>query len=258
MTGYLLPRFPCRLLVTTAEGDSYEVQALAATENGINLEYRKLPGRPGQPDLAKALELAEGLYELYQGVVTAIENKDTDTALLLVDQLITNGRAFEQMVKGTSAEMYVKAGGPVLEELRVALQQKQMDRARSLVNVFNQIGPPISSALERAVEQQERVNSAQKLSRLGKAVVMYANDHNGKLPSTLQELKPYIGDFQWLIENVRYFGKGQESKEPDTPIAYDKTLLEKGNGTNVLFKDGHVQFRQAEELTGVTHTTEQR
>ena len=250
VTGYLLPRFPCRLLVTTAEGDSYEVQALAATENGINLEYRKLPGRPGQPDLAKALELAQGLYGLYQGVVQAIENQDTETALSFVDQLITNGRAFEQMVKGTSAEMYVKAGGPVLEELRVALQKKEIDRARSLVNVFNQIGPPISSALERAVEQQERVNSAQKLSRLGKAVVMYAADNNGKMPATLKELKPYLGgdDFKWLIENVRYFGKGQESKEPDTPIAYDKTLLEKGNGTNVLFLDGHVGFLTPEEL----------
>jgi prepilin-type processing-associated H-X9-DG protein len=246
---YLLPYKPCRLLVTTAEGDSYEVQALAATENGINLEYRKLLHRPGQPDLAKALELSKGLYGLYQGVVEAIEKDDTDTALLLVDQLITNGRAFEQMVKGTSAEVHVKAGGPVLEELREALQQKQMDRAKSLIDAFNQIGPPISSAVEKAAEQQGRQNSAQQLSGLGKAVAMYAADHNVKLPGTMQELKPYVGDdFQWLVENARYLGKGQESKAPDTPIAYDKTLLEKGNGTNMLFLDGHVEFLTPEEL----------
>jgi prepilin-type processing-associated H-X9-DG protein len=150
---YLLPYERCRLLVTTAEGDSYVVLALAATENGINLEYRKLPHRPTQPDLAKA------------------------------------------------------------------------------------------------ARQQDRVNSAQKLSGLGQAVAMYAADNNGKLPGTLQKLKPYIEhDFQWLVENVRYLGKGQESKEPDTPIAYDKTLLEKGNGTNVLFIDGHVEFLTPEEL----------
>jgi prepilin-type processing-associated H-X9-DG protein len=88
---------------------------------------------------------------------------------------------------------------------------------------------------------------------------MFANDNNGKMPAALQELKPYVGDdFQWLVENVTYVGKGQERKEPDTPIAYDKTLLEKGNGTNILFLDGHVEFRQAEELTGVTHTIEHR
>jgi prepilin-type processing-associated H-X9-DG protein len=101
---------------------------------------------------------------------------------------------------------------------------------------------------------------AVKLSRLGQAVAVYAADNNGKMPATLKELKPYLcgDDFKWLIENVKYFGKGQESQEPDTPIAYDKTLLEKGNGTNILFLDGHVEFRQAEELTSVKHTIEHR
>lgn len=152
-TAYQLPGTPCCLVVTTAEGDAYEVKVLSVEgdEAGIHIEYWKSAEAPAE----------------FTGVVQVIHP-----------------------------------------------------------------------------------DSAMKLSRLGKAVVMYATDHNGKLPGTLQELKPYLGgeDLRWLIENVRYFGKGQERERPDTPIAYDKTLLEKGNGTNVLFSDAHVRFLQPEEL----------
>ena len=89
-----------------------------------------------------------------------------------------------------------------------------------------------------------------RLHILGIAVVTYADEHNGMLPNTLQELKPYIEhDFQWLVDNVEYLGKGKSTADaPDTVIAYDKTLLEKGQGTNVLFLDAHVEFLKAERL----------
>ncbi|MHC4500517.1 MAG: hypothetical protein ACYS21_15565, partial [Planctomycetota bacterium] len=35
---------------------------------------------------------------------------------------------------------------------------------------------------------------------------------------------------------------------PDAVLAYDKTLLEKGEGTNVLFNDTHVAFTRPEQL----------
>lgn len=103
---------------------------------------------------------------------------------------------------------------------------------------------------EFAIATPVKFRSGEKLSRLGKAVVMYADDHNGKLPGTLQELKPYIEqDFQWLLNNVEYLGKGKIAADaPDTAVAYDKTLLEKLNGTNVLFLDAHVEFLKPEEL----------
>ncbi|MBA7603106.1 hypothetical protein ES703_10210 [subsurface metagenome] len=68
----------------------------------------------------------------------------------------------------------------------------------------------------------------------------------------MQELEPYIGkkqDFQWILDNVAYLGKGKKARTPpDAVIAYDRTLLKKGNGTNVLFNDHHVEFRTPEQL----------
>jgi len=99
-----------------------------------------------------------------------------------------------------------------------------------------------------------RVESAEKLKRLGVAVIMYADDHDDRLPDTLQALKPYIADeqdFQWVVNNVKYLGKGKNlywHKPWSTPVAYDKTLIEKQSGTNVLFLDGHVEYVQAERL----------
>jgi len=103
--------------------------------------------------------------------------------------------------------------------------------------------------------------SVSKLKQLGLAVAMFAGDHDSKLPDTLQELEPYVGnkqDFRWILDNVEYLGKGKKARTPlDAIIAYDRTLLKKGNGTNVLFNDHHVAFRtpkQLEEL-GITPKT---
>ena len=99
---------------------------------------------------------------------------------------------------------------------------------------------------------KRRLESAKKLSDLGKALLLYANDHEEKYPDTLEGLKPYIQkeqDFQWILENVKYIGEGKSADAPpDAILAYDKTLLEEGEGTNVLFNDGHVRFEKPERL----------
>jgi len=106
-------------------------------------------------------------------------------------------------------------------------------------------------------ESDVQFESAEKLKKLGLAVAMYAADHNSKLPDTLQKLKPYVmneQDFQWLLDNVKYVGRGklwQQFNASKIPIAYDRTLLEETYDTNVLFDDGHVRFntfRQLEKL----------
>jgi prepilin-type processing-associated H-X9-DG protein len=110
-------------------------------------------------------------------------------------------------------------------------------------------------------ELQERAESAGKLKKLGLASAMFANEHNSKLPDNLQELEPYIGkkqDFQWILENVEYLGKGKKvvgSLRFTTIIAYDKTLLVEGKGTNVLFGDSHVEFKVPEKLKELGITT---
>ena len=102
------------------------------------------------------------------------------------------------------------------------------------------------------VERPGISESANKLKALGKALLIYANDHGDKYPDTLKDVKYYMRneqDFQWTIKNVEYTGKSKEvTISPYAVIAYDKTLLEKGEGTNVLYNDLHVAFEKPKRL----------
>ena len=116
------------------------------------------------------------------------------------------------------------------------------------------IPPPNNSPPPANIQiEVEKVQSAQKLKMFGLAVAMYADDHDGDLPENIQELKPYIRDekdFDWLNNNIEYFDKGKTAQRNAAfiPIAYDRTLLEKADGTNVLFLDFSVRFVNTNEF----------
>ncbi len=100
-------------------------------------------------------------------------------------------------------------------------------------------------------EIKTRMESAKKLSNLGKALLIYANDHNDKYPNSLFRSSEFYQwqDYRWIMSNVEYLASGKTlADRPDTPIAYDKMLLAKGKGTNVLYNDCHVGFVKAEGL----------
>ena len=100
--------------------------------------------------------------------------------------------------------------------------------------------------------------SARKLSALRKALFRYSYDHDEQYPDTLRDLEDYLKetcdgsleDFQWFIENVEYLGKGKKSSTPawqpytlsasialdkSKTIAYDKSMIRRGKGTNVMY-----------------------
>ncbi len=97
----------------------------------------------------------------------------------------------------------------------------------------------------------ERFRSARQLADLGKALLIYANDHDDTFPYTLGDLRPDVDQdtLQWLREHVDYFGKGMNPKDnPARVLAYDKTMMDQGGGTNVLYLDSHVAFESPERL----------
>jgi len=99
-------------------------------------------------------------------------------------------------------------------------------------------GVPDSEALKA------RIESAKRLCALGKALLVYANDHDDRLPNRLEDLDNTYDrlDMPWLLKNVTYLGKGVIlADDPDRMLAYDKTLPKAG-GTNALFLDSHVEF----------------
>jgi len=109
---------------------------------------------------------------------------------------------------------------------------------------------------------ENRWNSAQNLSDLGKAMMIFADDYEENYPDSLEEVKSYLSneqDLQWIIENIEYLGHREKlTSRPGAVLAYDKTLLEKGEGTNVLYNDCRVQFEKPETLKKLDIVTKEK
>ena len=109
----------------------------------------------------------------------------------------------------------------------------------------------IRSAPTSEVDLEMRVVSRTRLLDLGKALLIYANDHDDRFPEQLSDLREEVRvGLSWLLENVTYLGKDVSPRRdhPARVLAYDKTLLDKGAGTNVLYLDSHVVFESPKEL----------
>jgi len=109
--------------------------------------------------------------------------------------------------------------------------------------------------------------SGEWISRLGRSLLLYASQHEDRLPSSLEEIRDLADSeeqYEWYLANLEYLGKGMSVAEPPTlVVAYDKTLLAGGKGTNVLFLDTRVEFVEPDRfaklgLTGGTKTVEQK
>ena len=153
----------------------------------------------------------------------------------------------------------------------------------AVLNIFSQSMPMLGvllPALDKAKEQAAAVQSMSNLRQIGLGCIMFANDHHGTLPLTLDELVTgqYVKDVRifvrgapandavaslppdqqaaWVQEHADYdyLGKGQkltDIKSASTaPLAYQRDADGQGR-TAVLFVDGHVESMKAEELQGV-------
>jgi prepilin-type processing-associated H-X9-DG protein len=120
-------------------------------------------------------------------------------------------------------------------------------------------GPPSNTVLEEEWDRyvmwpDRRWKFGKRLADIGKALLLYANAHEDRLPGNLQdlhnsELTPE--QVQWLLDNVEYLGQGVTitvNGPRDAVLAYDKTLMKEGRGTNVLFLDTHVQLVEPAKL----------
>ena len=96
-----------------------------------------------------------------------------------------------------------------------------------------------------------RQTSDRKLQYLWRMLHAYAEEHDEAFPETLSMLGEYDteGHLPWLVEHCAYPGRGKSLKDSlITPVAYDKSLLENGKGTNVLFLDRHVGYVKPDKL----------
>jgi len=97
----------------------------------------------------------------------------------------------------------------------------------------------------------ERTESAAVLNQLGKALAIYANDHEDAYPETLENLSirgVRAERKKQLFNSIAYLGRGRTMHDsPSLILAYDEALLATG-GTNVLLNSYRVAFKTVDEL----------
>ena len=125
-------------------------------------------------------------------------------------------------------------------------------------------------SLGRSRETANRVKCASNLRQLGLAMQLYANENREAYPDTLEHLlhsqditaHVYVcpssndtvaagANAQAIVNDMAggghvsyvYAGKGLTSQSPaDAILAYEPMTNHSGDGTNILFGDGHVEF----------------
>ena len=165
----------------------------------------------------------------------------------------TGGGGISEGHKGFIRVVYVRRDSTNTQYLRLTDENaaelmslnKELDRTADESDA-------VSQESKQGSDIADRVISASILSRLGKALLIYANDHQDRYPDTISQVESYLRDkqdFEWIVQNVVYLGKGKPiAGLIESPIAYDRALLTMGSGTNVLFGNSMVLFRSAEKL----------
>ncbi len=165
----------------------------------------------------------------------------------------TRGGMISEGHKGFIRVVYVRRNSTNTQHLK--LTDEDTDELMSLTKRLERTADEsdaVSQKSKQGSDIADRVISASILSRLGKALIIYANDHQNRYPDTISQVESYLRDkqdFEWIVRNVVYLGKGKPiAGLIESPIAYDKALLTMGSGTNVLFGNSMVLFRSPEQL----------
>jgi len=137
------------------------------------------------------------------------------------------------------------------------LQMRNADHSKQTVQFrYKMVQEDSAIALDSTGEKDAELApihaSATWLCDLGKYVLLYAGEHEDRLPQSLEELRDYAEsdeNYRWMVNDVEYLGAGLTCADPlSLVVAYDRALLAAGKGTNVLFLDSRIEFVEAERL----------
>ena len=121
-------------------------------------------------------------------------------------------------------------------------------------------------ALARARQQARHAVSMTNMKQLGLAVIMYADEHDGKLPDSLEQAKQYYGNSKVLESPLKpkgfagpsyiyVSGHSMKTESPATQIvAYENPKYCKDT-INAVFLDGHVEKMQRDRFLETLEAT---
>lgn len=128
----------------------------------------------------------------------------------------------------------------VLAEMYVAKEFEAEDKQQRAQQV-------VAGRQARAREEAREVTSRSNLKQIGLGLAIYANDHDGLYPQSLDDLYPnYVTDRRLLVSpstgrRYRYISSRRVNEGPQSVIAFEDVDGD-ARGTNLLFADGHVEF----------------
>jgi len=124
-------------------------------------------------------------------------------------------------------------------------QRKTVEQAAS--------GTGPSNLMDKSKETANRISCASHLKIVGMSLMIYANQYAGKLPDSLADLKdlkpedqvcPSAGKADYV-----YVGKGHKQTDfkMDDVLVYEPLENHAGQGMNILYGDGHVEWQKSDE-----------
>jgi prepilin-type processing-associated H-X9-DG protein len=121
-------------------------------------------------------------------------------------------------------------------------------------------------ALARTRQQARNTVSMTNLKQLGLAVIMYAEEHDGKLPDSFEQAKEYYGDSKVLESPFKpkgftgpsYIYVSGHTMKADSPASQIVAYENPGycqDTINTLFLDGHVERMQRHRFLEMLEAT---
>jgi prepilin-type processing-associated H-X9-DG protein len=109
-------------------------------------------------------------------------------------------------------------------------------------------------ALGQAREQARRTQCVQNLKEIGLAIAQYASDNNEQLPASFDDLAPYVGGSTRIFTCPSAPGSvyklnsiTQWQGAQLAPLVTEDPSNHRGQGGNVLYNDGHVEWHRANQ-----------
>lgn len=104
---------------------------------------------------------------------------------------------------------------------------------------------------KETLDKAIRLSHMSKMKLLGMELILYADKNGYVFPDRIEQLEQSEIK-NWAAANVRYLAGGRKITEIEQPmlevVAYDQPLLDGTGSTNILFADGHVEYRPLSEL----------